>query len=55
MKKWYEVVKEALRMLQHSDEYAYFYGAKGQRHSPTAHRATVRCSYILAHLAAHSR
>lgn len=31
MKKWYEVVKEALRMLQHSDEYAYFYGAKGQR------------------------
>ena len=30
MIKWYDVIKEALRMLQHKDEYAYFYGAKGQ-------------------------
>lgn len=31
MLKWYDVIKEALRMLQHKDEYAYFYGAKGQK------------------------
>ena len=27
---YYEVIKKALNMLYHRDEYAYFYGAKGQ-------------------------
>lgn len=31
MKKWDDVIKVALDMLEHSDKYAYFYGAKGQR------------------------
>jgi len=28
---YYEVIKKALLMFYHKDEYAYFYGAKGQR------------------------
>lgn len=31
MKKWDDVIKEALYMHIHSDRYAYFYGAKGER------------------------
>ena len=27
---YYEVIKKALNMFYHRDEYAYFYGAKGQ-------------------------
>lgn len=27
---YYEVIKKALYMFYHRDEYAYFYGAKGQ-------------------------
>lgn len=27
---YYEVIKKALFMFYHRDEYAYFYGAKGQ-------------------------
>lgn len=30
-KTWAEVVKKALYMHTHKDDYAYFYGAKGQR------------------------
>lgn len=28
---YYDVVKKALTMFYHADEYAYFYGAKGQK------------------------
>ena len=31
MKSWDQVIKEALYMHVHKDEYAYFYGAKGQK------------------------
>lgn len=31
MISWITVVKNGLNMLVHSDEYAYFYGAKGER------------------------
>lgn len=31
MKTWDQVVKDALYYLVHKDEYAYFYGAKGQK------------------------
>lgn len=31
MKSWDQVIKEGLYMLMHADEYAYFYGAKGQK------------------------
>lgn len=31
MKSWDQVIKEALFMHVHKDEYAYFYGAKGQK------------------------
>lgn len=30
MRKWDDVIKDALSMYLHSDQYAYFYGAKGQ-------------------------
>lgn len=30
MIKYYDVIKKALKMLEESDKYAYFYGAKGQ-------------------------
>lgn len=31
MKTWDQVIKDALYMHVHKDEYAYFYGAKGQK------------------------
>lgn len=31
MKTWEQVIKDGLYYLVHSDRYAYFYGAKGQR------------------------
>lgn len=31
MKTWDQVIKDALYYLVHKDEYAYFYGAKGQK------------------------
>ena len=27
---WYDAIKKGLQILQHKDEYAYFYGAKGK-------------------------
>lgn len=34
MKTWHAVIGDALNMLVHSDRYAYFYGAKGQKLTP---------------------
>lgn len=31
MKSWRDVIKEGLAMHVHADQYAYFYGAKGQK------------------------
>ncbi len=43
MKSCFEVIADAVEMFRHSDEYAYFYGAKGQVLTDSMMEALVKC------------
>lgn len=40
---YYQVIQNALNILYHKDEYAYFYGAKGQRLDDATMDALIQC------------